>query len=146
MPAKKPSIKKSKGKAPAKRPKREPEPKELIERADWLVRHRRLWSAGDGVWRCFTERAGVDEPYTITAEGCSCYQGENREGDCKHTWAALAPMVVKLIMDMRRAADYLELEHIARNEADEIADAPERFKRRARSEFRMIADALRRAA
>jgi hypothetical protein len=122
--------------AKQKRKRTNPEPDgDVIEKAVWLLENKRLWQEGS-VWRCFTNRESTI-PYEITPRGCSCYNGTTTRKNkfCKHYYAAFAPATVRLIIAIRSARNFLELEHYGRNLAEEVLAEGEYFIAKARQAY-----------
>ena len=124
------------------------DPSKIIDRAATLIHDGYPQGQVEkGVWLCWSQRYGQERIYTVTADSCSCWMGQNRRSMvCKHRWSCVAPLCVGFVQELREASTMHGLELITDAYAPSIQHLDECFLEYARKEYQMKRDELQKVA
>ncbi len=117
-----------------------------IDRAGWLLQRGYVkFDEREGVLVCWSQALGEGKTYDVTQDSCTCFIGEYQTRViCKHRWAAFGSLVVCMILEIRAATSECDLESIAAVYKDGLQDLNPDFVARARDEYRLRLEWLRR--
>jgi hypothetical protein len=105
-----------------------------IEKAVELIANKHVSPVSEGSFAVYSQ--SENGHYKVTLISCQCHDFHFNTELCKHQWASWGAAAAQLILKIRSAYTYVELEGWASQFADLLCDVPEHFLVVVREEYR----------